>query len=115
MVHTLVTGANSFVGVHIIKTLIDAGHQVTGSVRRASSGEEVFAEHPEWNGKLQFVVVANYAAVGAWDSIFQSRDYDYIIHVAAPMYGDESLLDYDRDWLKPAVNGYVGCLNLDVN
>ncbi|KAH8646163.1 hypothetical protein BX600DRAFT_477217 [Xylariales sp. PMI_506] len=110
MPHTLVTGANSFVGVHVIKTLLEAGHKVTGSVRRASLGDDVLAVHPEWKDKLDFVVVTDYGAPGAWDTIFEEQDFDYIIHVAAPMYGDESLTDYDRDWLKPAVEGELSLL-----
>lgn len=107
MPHTLLTGANSFVGVHIIKTLIDAGHTVTGSVRRASSGKDVLVEHPEWEGKLDFIEVPDYAAPNAWDEVFQQKEYDYVVHVASPIFGNEKNTDYDRDWLRPSVDGYV--------
>ena len=107
MPHTLVTGANSFVGVHIIKTLIDTGHTVTGSVRRASAGEDVLVEHPEWKGKLDFVEIADYATPGIWDAVFKEHDFDYIVHVASPMVGNQDNTEYDRDWLLPAVNGYA--------
>jgi nucleoside-diphosphate-sugar epimerase len=104
MSHTLVTGANSFVGVHVIKALIDAGHTVTGSVRRAKAGEEVLNEHPEWKSKVDFVEVADYTAPNAWDEIFQTREFHYIVHVASPMVGNAGQTDYERDWLQPAVN-----------
>ena len=77
MPHTLVTGANAFVAAHIIAGLIDQGHTVTGSVRRAASGEQVLAEHPEWKGKLDFVTVEDYAKEGVWDSVFKSNKFDY--------------------------------------
>lgn len=107
MPHTLVTGANSFVGVHVVKALVEAGHTVTGSVRRAAAGEDVIAEHPEWKQKVDFVEVPDYAAPHAWDTVFRGREFDYIVHVASPMFGDEKNTDYDRDWLRPAVDGYA--------
>ncbi|KAH8177001.1 NAD dependent epimerase/dehydratase family protein [Sarocladium implicatum] len=110
MPHTLVTGANSFVGAHVIKALIDAGHTVTGSVRRASSGDDVLAEHPEWQGKLDFVEIPDYATPGAWTAVFLDREFHYIVHVASPMVDDERNTDYDRDWLSPAVNGELSLL-----
>lgn len=103
MPHTLVTGANSFVATHVISTLIAQGHTITGSVRRASAGEAILKEHPEWKDSLDFVQIENYAAAGIWDKIFKSKDVEYVVHVAAPMYGDEQNTDYERDWLQPAV------------
>jgi nucleoside-diphosphate-sugar epimerase len=105
MPHTLVTGANSFVAAHVIQKLISDGHNVTGSIRRAATGDEILAAHPEWKGKLDFVEIKDYAAPGAWDEIFKNHDFDYIVHVASPMYGDPKNTDYDKDWLKPGVEG----------
>lgn len=105
MPHTLVTGANSFVGVHILKILVENGHAVTGSVRRAAAGEAVLVEHPEWKEKVDFIEITDYAARQAWDGVFKSHEFDYIVHVASPMFGDEKNTDYDRDWLRPAVDG----------
>jgi nucleoside-diphosphate-sugar epimerase len=69
MVHTLVTGANGFVAAHIIAELVSQDHTVTGSVRRTTAGEEVLADHPEWNGKVKFVTIKDYAIKGIWDNI----------------------------------------------
>ncbi|KAF2497940.1 NAD(P)-binding protein [Lophium mytilinum] len=104
MPHTLVTGANSFVAAHIINELIAQGHTVTGSVRRTAAGDALLAENPEWAGKLDFVVVEDYAKDGAFDAIFQAKDYDHIVHVAAPLFGEKQT-DFDRDFLRPGVDG----------
>jgi len=109
MPHTLVTGANSFVAAHIIGELITEGHTVTGTVRRTSAGESLVAEHPEWAGKLDFAVVEDYASEGAFDAIFQAKAYDYIIHVAAPLFGPDAI-DYDKDYLRPGVVGNLSLL-----
>jgi nucleoside-diphosphate-sugar epimerase len=106
MPHTLVTGANSFVAAHVINTLIAEGHTVTGSVRRATAGEIVLAEHPEWSRKLDFVEIKDYAEAGIWNDVFKSRAFDHIVHVAAPLLDNPANTDYDRDFLRPSVEGY---------
>ena len=105
MPHTFVTGANSFVAAHVLQELIANGHTVTGAVRRASAGEAVLKEHPEWQDKLDFVVVEDYATPGAFDAIFQSHHFDHIIHTAAPLFDNPAVTDYDRDFLRLSVEG----------
>lgn len=109
MPHTLVTGANSFLAAHIIGELISSGHTVTGSVRRVSAGDDLLAEHPEWKGKLDFVVVEDYAKEDAFDAIFQAKEYDHIVHTAAPMPGSATA-DFDMDFLRPGVDGNLSLL-----
>jgi len=77
MPHTLVTGANAFVAAHVIAELISLGHTVTGSVRRATAGEDILAEHPEWKGKLDFVTIEDYATEGIWNEVFEKNKFDH--------------------------------------
>jgi len=107
MPHTLVTGANSFVAAHIIQALVTAGHRVTGSVRRASAGEAVLTLHPEWKDHLDFVEIEDYAIEGVFDAVFKNKDFDYVIHVAAPFAVTSTDTEYERDFLLPGVGGYV--------
>ena len=67
MPHTLVTGANSFVAAHMINALVKAGHHVTGTVRKAASGDDVLALHPEWKSHLDFVVVEDITDEKSWE------------------------------------------------
>lgn len=106
MLQTLVTGANSFVAAHIINELISKGHTVVGSLRHASSGDAILTTHPEWKNGLSFVEVEDYAAERAWDDVFKKHNIDYVIHVAAPLLDDPKNTDYDRDYIKPSVDGY---------
>ena len=105
MPHTLVTGANSFVAAFIIQSLISEGHQVIGTVRRLKSGDEILKEHPEWSGSIDFVEINDYTNQDNWDALFKSRDIDYIVHVASPIFSNPETIDYDRDYLKPGVDG----------
>jgi len=105
MPHTLVTGANSFVAAHILSKLIAEGHTVTGSVRRASAGAAILAENPAWKEKLDFIEITDYATPGIWDDVFKTQSFDYIVHVAAPLLDNPANTDYDRDYLRPSVEG----------
>ena len=105
MPRTLLTGANGFVAAHIIDRLIADGHSVTGSVRTAAKGQEILDIHPEWQGKLDFVIVVDYTVPRTWDTIFQDNDFDFVIHTAAPLLDDPRLSDFERDFLVPSVNG----------
>jgi uncharacterized protein YbjT (DUF2867 family) len=78
MPSTLLTGANSFVAAHIINALIAAGHHVTGTVRRAAVGDEIFAFHPEWKDHLDIVVVEDISNEASWDAVFQKKEFDHV-------------------------------------
>ncbi|KAH8821926.1 hypothetical protein F5884DRAFT_817204 [Xylogone sp. PMI_703] len=103
--NVLVTGANSFVAAHIINALITQGYYVTGSVRSSAKGEQMLAAHPEWADHLNFVTVSDYTVPGTWDAAFDKGNFDYVIHTAAPLLDDPSNRDFERDFLKPSVEG----------
>ncbi|EHK96260.1 putative uncharacterized oxidoreductase [Glarea lozoyensis 74030] len=108
MPKTLVTGANGFVAASIIDALIlQYGHTVTGSVRTLSKGEQIIATHPEYAGKLDFVVVSDYAKEGTWDKTFQEGNFDYVIHTAAPLLDNLENTDFVKHYLEPSVHGRV--------
>ena len=86
MPSTLVTGANSFVAAHVIQALIREGHEVTGTVRRAAAGDEIFAFHPEWKEHLNIVVVEDLANQDSWDAVFKAKEFD---HVSRPPSREE--------------------------
>lgn len=110
MPHTLVTGANSFVAAYIIVELIRKGHTVTGTVRRSLAGSKLLAAYPEWKGKFEFEVVEDYTRKGAFDTIFQAKQYDHIVHTAAPV-PRASATDFDEHFLRPGVDGTLSLLD----
>lgn len=105
MPHTLVTGANGFVASHVVNALIADGHRVTGSLRDKKKGAGILKLHPEWEGKLDFVSVADYAKEGVWDDIFEQGDFDFVVHVAAPVLDNPQNTDFERDFEIPSVRG----------
>ncbi|MCJ1416021.1 hypothetical protein MMC32_002356 [Xylographa parallela] len=110
MVHALVTGANGFVATHVVDQLITAGYQVTGSVRTAAKGAEILQDNTQYAGMFTSVVMTNMYRPGTWDQIFQDGNFDYVFHVAAPAPDNPKNVDFDKDFLEPAVNGNLEIL-----
>ncbi|KAL2062619.1 hypothetical protein VTL71DRAFT_5691 [Oculimacula yallundae] len=107
---TLLTGANGFVAAHVLDALIASGHTVVGSVRSLEKGKQILATHPEYVGKLTFVVVSEYAKEGTWDQAIKEGEFDYVVHTAAPLLDDPGNTDFERDFLGPSVGGAVELL-----
>jgi nucleoside-diphosphate-sugar epimerase len=108
MPHILITGANGFVGATMIDESLKAGYTVTGCVRSKNSGTELVDIHPEWDAsKIDFVEVADYTIEGVFDKIFQEGDYDYVLHIAAPMPDNPTHTDYETHFEKPSIQGLV--------
>lgn len=78
-----------------------------GSVRSPKKGEQLLSVHPEWNDKLSFSIVLDYTNAGTWDETFKSHDFDYVVHVAAPLLDNPENVDFDKYFLEPSVKGYV--------
>lgn len=77
----LLTGANSFVGSHIIDALIKLNRKVVGTVRSAAAANDIYSFHPEWKDSLEVVVVEDITKERVWDELFKKNKFD---HVTSP-------------------------------
>ncbi|KAI0690439.1 NAD(P)-binding protein [Cytidiella melzeri] len=96
----LVTGANGYIAVWLVKKLLDEGYAVRGTVRSASKGtylSKIFAEHGD---KFEVVVVEDITQDGAFDEAV--KGVDAIEHTASPFHFKA---DHPDELLKPAVAG----------
>jgi nucleoside-diphosphate-sugar epimerase len=78
MPKTLLTGANAFVAAHIIQQLVEAGHEVVGTVRKELAGKQLLSIHPEWETKLTIAVVEDITDEERWTEIFKNQDFDHV-------------------------------------
>jgi len=104
----LVTGANGFIGSHIVKTLLEKGYTVRGTVRTLAKKDNYqnlydLASDPT---KLQ-LVEADIMNPKAWEDAV--KGCKYVIHTACPN------LSYDPSnedvLIKPTVEGTMNVLN----
>ncbi|KIK57224.1 hypothetical protein GYMLUDRAFT_247186 [Collybiopsis luxurians FD-317 M1] len=105
MSRILVTGANGFLGSHIVKQALGAGLTVRGSVRSAEKAAELKKVFPSNN--FEAVVVAD-AVTGDYTEAF--KGVSSLIHVASPFFIPDGAFDPKKDMLEPAIDGTLSAL-----
>ncbi|KAI0635002.1 NAD-P-binding protein [Trametes polyzona] len=101
----LVTGANGYIAVWVVKTLLDQGFSVRGTVRsedKATHLRELFKSHGD---KFEVVIVEDITTDGAFDQAVQG--VDAIEHTASPFHFKANDPD---ELIVPAVHGTTGIL-----
>jgi len=107
MSKVLLTGANGFIGVHILKVLLARGYDVVGTVRSESKTtylRELFKN----SDKLNFAIVEDIAAPGAFDQVIKDNKFDAVLHTSSPFTLKAD--DVEKDLYKPAIQGTTGIL-----
>lgn len=110
----LVTGANSFIGSHIVKLLLDQGYQVRGTVsslKDESVVKPLQALVPNSKYKLELFEVDLLDEDGWREPL---KGCKYVIHTAAP-YPDEPIFGNEIDTVDLALNSITNILNACVN
>ncbi|CAE6480930.1 unnamed protein product [Rhizoctonia solani] len=103
----LLTGANGYYAVHVIKELLERGYTVVGTVRSSPKGEELVKLFPSHAGKISYAVVPDIVKAGAFDQVIQESNFDAVAHAASPVVVPGGTVD---DFVKPAIDGTVGIL-----
>ncbi|KIY46821.1 NAD(P)-binding protein [Fistulina hepatica ATCC 64428] len=101
----LVSGANGFIAVWVVRTLLEKGYAVRGTVRSASKGKHLTDMFKEYGDRFEVVVVEDITKEGAFDEAV--KGVDAVEHTASPFHmkaGDP------QELIVPAVKGTVGML-----
>ncbi|PFH46894.1 hypothetical protein AMATHDRAFT_153481 [Amanita thiersii Skay4041] len=101
----LVTGANGFVAIWLVRTLLEQGYCVRGTVRSAEKGEHLTEMFKSYRDKFELVVVKDFTKDGAFDDAV--RGIDAIQHIASPLHFHS---DDPKELIDPAVKGTLGIL-----
>jgi nucleoside-diphosphate-sugar epimerase len=105
----LLTGANGFVGSHILDQLLSLGHSVRSIVRSEAKAQQVLADFPNHGSKLDFAIVPDITAPGAFDDVVKSTPpFDTVIHTASPFL--YRVISDNREFLDPAIKGTLEVL-----
>lgn len=84
MPSVLVTGANGFVGFHVVSTLLQRGYSVVGTVRSEAKTtylKNAFKDHLD---RLSFAIVEDITAPHAFDDVVKSNAFDAVLHISSP-------------------------------
>ena len=100
----LLTGANGYVGSHILSTLLLRRLSVTAVVRSQSKATRVLADFPIHAHQLSFVFVPDISIPGAYDKVvIADPPFDCVIHTASPFL--YRAVKSNAEFLTPAING----------
>ncbi|KAF7975442.1 hypothetical protein HWV62_9579 [Athelia sp. TMB] len=80
----LVSGANGFVAIWVVRTLLENGYAVRGTVRSESKGCHLKEIFKEYGDKLELIVVPDITTDGAFDEAV--KGVDAIEHAASPFH-----------------------------
>jgi nucleoside-diphosphate-sugar epimerase len=98
-----ITGANGFVGAHVLRELLSKGYRARVAVRSQAKADDVARVNPQHKNQIEsYVIVPDITAPGAFDQAIQGS-VDYVMHVASPFTYD--IKDNKKDLLLPAVEG----------
>ncbi|THU93784.1 NAD(P)-binding protein [Dendrothele bispora CBS 962.96] len=96
----LVTGANGFVAVWLVRTLLERGYIVRGTVRSEDKVKFLKDLFRDYGAKFDLVIVGDMIADGAFDEAV--KGVDAIEHVASPVHFSA---DDPQEIIEPAVKG----------
>ncbi|KAI8308375.1 hypothetical protein K4K59_010202 [Colletotrichum sp. SAR11_240] len=104
----LITGANGYLGLHVIKQALKRGYNVRGTVRSQKAADKVRATFPNnYGSSLTTVFVEDLTKPELFREAFDQTTVG-VIHVASPVHGHVE--DNVRDMLDPAIKGATGIL-----
>ncbi|KAK7002479.1 D-lactaldehyde dehydrogenase [Favolaschia claudopus] len=101
----LVSGANGFIAVWVVRSLLEQGYSVRGTVRSADKGKHLKEVFASYGDKFEVVEVPDITVEGAFDDAV--KGVDAIEHTASPFHFKA---EDPAELLEPAVKGTVGIL-----
>ncbi|KDR70009.1 hypothetical protein GALMADRAFT_255361 [Galerina marginata CBS 339.88] len=101
----LVTGANGYIALWVVRTLLEQGYAVRGTVRSESKGKRMQEIFSSYGDNFEWVVVEDITKDGAFDKAVEG--VDAIEHMASPLISSTGDPD---EYIKPAVHGTLGIL-----
>ncbi|KAJ3786390.1 D-lactaldehyde dehydrogenase [Lentinula aff. detonsa] len=101
----LVTGANGYIAAWIVRTLLEKGYNVRGTVRSKEKGIRMQEIFEKYGDKFGYVLVPDITKEGAFDDAVKC--VDAIAHTASPV--NFSTVD-PQDLIQPAVRGIKSIL-----
>ena len=74
-------------------------------MRSQAKADDVINAHPEWKGKVDFVIVSDFTSQKPFSTLFEETEspFDYVIHAASSFKFD--FKDFQKDLIDPAVKG----------
>ncbi|KAH6877039.1 D-lactaldehyde dehydrogenase [Coprinopsis sp. MPI-PUGE-AT-0042] len=103
----LVTGANGYIALWVIKTSLEKGYSVRAAIRAESKGERMKELFKDYGSKLELTLVPDMTKDGAWDEAV--KGVQAVVHTATPVdFSNPN--PKPETFIEPAIKGVVGLL-----
>lgn len=105
----LLTGANGFIGSHILAQLLDRGFNICCVVRTQAKGDKILRDFAAHQSQLAITIVPDIVAPDAYRHVVQGMTpFDAVFHTASSFtyQGVENNLEF----LEPAIQGTLNLL-----
>ncbi|KAJ3455536.1 hypothetical protein MRS44_017018 [Fusarium solani] len=106
--YILVTGANGFVAMHVIKLALELGYSVIGTIRSERAAESVRRVFPESLTRLLLIKVSDISKPGSFKPAFTARPVRAVINLASPLVNNPK--DVKSEVLDPAIQSGTSIL-----
>ncbi|KAL0940986.1 NAD-dependent epimerase dehydratase [Colletotrichum truncatum] len=105
----LITGANGYIGTHVVGLALERGYNVRATARSESSLSNLRETFPDAasGNRLSFAIVPDITNYESYKDAL--ADVTGIIHTASPFILDPK--DNDKDLLQPAIKGSIAILD----
>ncbi|KAK2032321.1 NAD dependent epimerase/dehydratase [Colletotrichum zoysiae] len=102
----LVTGANGYIGTHVVSYALERGYNVRATARSESSFANLRALFPNSSDRLSFAIVPDITEHESYREALAG--VTGIVHTASPFILNPK--DNEADLLRPAINGSIAVL-----
>ena len=91
--------------------LLESGYKARVAVRSESAFDRIKSLAPlqPYLSQIETIVVPNIVAPGAYDKA--AKGVKHVVHVASPTFASDTIKDFEKDVIEPAVKGTVGMLD----
>lgn len=105
----LLTGANGFIGSHILAQLLEQGCSVCCAVRTQEKGDRILGDFAAQKSRIDITIVPDIVAPGAYNTAVQGvPPFDAVFHTASPFtYAN---VGSNLQFLEPAMKGTLNLL-----
>ncbi|KAH7906352.1 hypothetical protein BJ138DRAFT_1162780 [Hygrophoropsis aurantiaca] len=101
----LVSGANGYIAIWVVRTLLERGYSVRSTVRSADKGKHLKGVFKDYGDRHEITVIPDITKKGAFDEAV--KDVVAVEHVASPV---TLQADDPYELITPAVNGTLSIL-----
>jgi nucleoside-diphosphate-sugar epimerase len=100
----LLTGANGFLGSHILSELLSKGFFVSSVVRSQEKADQIRRDFPSYESQMDFGIVPDMTIPGAFNEVVKSTPpFNTVLHQASPFFF--SSITKNEEFLDPAIKG----------